>query len=190
MVLEVSAPPIKGRVIWITGLPGSGKTTLAKAIIDLYEKSNLKYVSLDGDELRNVLIEPNFVVDSYSKDNRLKLARIYSRFCKYLSDQGLDVIISTVSLFKEIHKWNRFNIERYLEIFIDAPNTLLLKRDQKGLYSGFSRESISDVMSLDIEVDFPVNPDKVILASDNLEVQKVAQEIFKLKVRSLLIHED
>jgi len=100
----------EGTVYWITGLSGAGKTSIAKK---LYKKiiNNFKNtVLLDGDTLREVLnLESNF-----EKNHRIKVAKLYSRLCKMLVSQNINVIISTISMFNEVRVWNRQNIKKFI----------------------------------------------------------------------------
>lgn len=106
-------------------------------------------VRLDGDELRTV-----FTSFAYTKKERLELGFKYSKLCKLLTEQGCDVVIGVIGLFKELHSWNRQNIANYIEIFIDTPLAELKKRDSKGIYSGTNM----NVAGVDLKVDLPSSP--------------------------------
>lgn len=156
-------------IFWITGLSGSGKTTLGKA---LYERLNLQYkniVFLDGDILRNQIYSKDTIKNSHSRESRLSLAKRYVRLCKLLYDQNLIVIISTISLFKEIQKTNRELFSNYCEIFLDIDLKTLKKRDPKNLYKKFSMGKIQNITGLDLEADFPDNPEFTFNSSDSLK---------------------
>ena len=84
----------KGVVFWITGLPGSGKTTIAKKIKKQIEKNFGKTVLFSGDDLRKIL-----KLKDYNKKKRYEYARIYSNLVKQISNQNINVIIATVALF-------------------------------------------------------------------------------------------
>jgi len=135
---------------WITGLSGTGKTTLSRFLVENLRSSGRQVIHLDGDELRTV-----FASFAYTKKERLELGFKYSRLCKLLTDQGCDVVIGVIGLFKELHSWNRHNIANYIEIFIDTPLAELKTRDSKGLYSGAKL----NVAGLDLKVDLPTSPD-------------------------------
>ena len=64
-----------------------------------------------------------------------------------------------MSLFHEIHSWNRENIENYVEVFLDVPLFELEERDPKGLYAKFKKGEIKNIVGLDIKAEFPKNPD-------------------------------
>ena len=116
-------------MIWITGLANSGKTTLAKSIEKELRKKFDNIVHLDGDEIRKV-----FNDNSYTSSSRKKLAYCYSKLCKVLSDQGLTVIMSTISMFDEVREWNRKNNKKYFEVYIKSTIKERLERDDKKIY--------------------------------------------------------
>ena len=114
----------EGKLIWITGLSGSGKTTIAKNLYRILKKNNKNHVHLDGDKLRYVLAQ----YSSYDKKSREQLAETYARLCKTLTHQGINVIISTISMFHGVHAYNRDNNNNYYEIFLDVDKEILLER--------------------------------------------------------------
>ena len=146
----------KGVVVWVTGLSGAGKTTISRQLAEKLRMNGRDCVLLDGDELRK-MVQGN--ESGYDRSSRLENARRYSRLAKVLADQGVTVIMATISLFKEIHHWNRNNFPQYIEIFIDVPLTVLRERDHKGLYSGSEKGVVFNVVGLDLEYDRPRLPD-------------------------------
>ena len=139
-----------GNCFWLTGLSGTGKTTLSTYLAEYLRTKERNVVRLDGDELRTI-----FASFTYTKNERIELGLKYSRLCKLLTDQGCDVVIGVIGLFKELHSWNRQNIANYIEIFIDTPLAELKRRDSRGLYSG----KRSNVAGVDLNVDIPIEPD-------------------------------
>lgn len=140
-----------GRVIWLTGLSGSGKTTLATALQAKLPDSIL----LDGDSLREVLAN---VQGGYDRESRKKLAFTYARLAGLLACQGFTVIVATISLFHELHAWNRENLPNYLEVFLDVPLKVRQARDPKGLYAGEKKGAIRDMAGSAGEAEFPLKP--------------------------------
>ena len=101
------------RTIWITGLSGAGKSTLGIEVVKLLRSNGEPVVYLDGDQLREVFSAVNLTEKNHSREGRLSLAMQYSRLCDVISKQGLTVVIATISMFKEIHDWNRKNLSNY-----------------------------------------------------------------------------
>jgi adenylylsulfate kinase len=146
-------------VIWVTGLSGSGKTTFANKLNNHLRLNSFRTVLLDGDELRTILNVSN---SHFSRNERIELGFIYSRFCKYLAQQGYVVIIATIALYQEIQDWNRKNMPSYIEILMNISQKELEKRDSKNLYSKFGAGNINQVSGLDIAIDWPSAPDYTI----------------------------
>ena len=160
----------QGRVIWLTGLSGAGKTTLAKALQQALPGALL----LDGDALRSVLSASQTGVD---RESRLALALTYARLCRLLADQGATVIIATISLFHAVHAWNRENIHNYLEIFLDVPEDIRRQRDPKGLYATQPQNGKPSMAGLDVAVEFPLQPD--IRITHHVSVQDACSRIME-----------
>ena len=112
-------------VIWITGLSGSGKTTIGKIVYENIKQKIVNTVFLDGDIIRKAL-DNNY---GYSLEDRFKGAKQVSGLCKMLHNEGINVVCSTMSLFKEIQKLNRKEINDYIEVFLDVDIEILKERD-------------------------------------------------------------
>ena len=148
-----------GKVIWITGLSGAGKSTLAKGLSNKLKLFGENVISLDGDELRNILPKTKNRTEQFSVNNRLQLAMTYSRLCKALADQGFTLIISTISMFNEVYLWNSRNLPNYFLIYLDVPLHEREKRDSKDIYKNFRQGKIANVTGLDQSFDEPINAD-------------------------------
>jgi len=147
------------RVIWITGLSGSGKTTLGIKICNALKDKGRAVVYLDGDQLREVFGLDIYTKNKYNKDSRFLLAMKYAHLCRVLAEQNITVVISTISMFSEVYKWNRQNLPNYFEIYLKVPITELRNRDPKGIYHSYYSGKLRHVFGLDIEVDEPKSPD-------------------------------
>lgn len=152
---------MKIQVVWITGLSGAGKTMLAKQIRQELVAAGESVVLLDGDILRQIFGAALPASNNYNREDRLALALLYARLVKSLTDQGLSVVIATISMFHEVYQWNRANLNGYLEVYLKVPIEELRKRDSKELYKKFEQGKITDVAGLDVSVDEPPSPDIV-----------------------------
>ena len=165
-------------LIWITGLSGAGKTTLAKEVVlQLRKSGSQNIIFLDGDQLRNVyedLVDKNY---SYDKQSRISLALSYAKLCQSLVSQGFTVVIATISLYNTVHTWNRKNQTGYFEIYLKVPLSELVKRDPKGIYKKFYSGSLRNLAGLDLEIDEPKAPDLVLDYDPNVSVLKMARQI-------------
>ncbi|MDD3138665.1 MAG: adenylyl-sulfate kinase [Lachnospiraceae bacterium] len=171
---------MKGKVYWITGLSGAGKTTIGNALYYDLKKKMDNLVLLDGDILKKLLGKDL----KYSEEERLERARRYSDLCKVLSDQGINIIICTIAMFEEIRKWNRANIDNYIEIFLKVDMNILMKRDRKGLYSTYKSSGNAQLVGVDQKVEFPQNPDLIINNNGELSIKECIGLIKNLEVKS------
>ena len=153
---------MSSKVIWITGLSGAGKTTLAKELILRLEKTGVKPILLDGDVLRDILKSPNQEIDGHSRDARIELALKYAKLCKGLSSQGFTVVIATISMFTQVYAWNRLNLPDYFEVYLKVPLEELRRRDPKCIYERYDNGNLKNVSGLDLAVDEPYNPNLIL----------------------------
>ena len=160
-------------VLWITGLSGAGKTTIAKLLVKKIVKNNL--IHLDGDKLREILSINN--KNTFSNQDRIKIGFIYSKLAKYLYDQGNIVIVSVMALNSKTFNWNKKNIKNYFEVFIDVPIAELVKRDPKGIYKKYKKGLIKNVAGLDLKFDKPTKPNLKIIWKPKLKPEEIANQI-------------
>lgn len=147
-----------GKLLWITGLSGAGKTTIGTEVYNIFKNKYLNTVFIDGDVIREILGNDL----GHTIEDRKKNAIRISKMCEFLTNQNINVVCATMSLFKEIHDLNRKNIKYYYEIFIDVNIDELVKRDSKGLYAKALRGEIKNVIGIDLHFDKPENPFMII----------------------------
>jgi len=152
-------------VVWIIGLSGAGKTTLANEVVAQVRRVQRNVVLIDGDMVREV-----FGNDlGHTMNDRLTNARRICQLGKLLDDQGIHVVCAILSLFPETREWNRKNLKDYYEVFIDTPLPDLVQRDSKGIYRRFNSGEIRDVAGMDIEFPRPDNADLIISNTNSRE---------------------
>jgi adenylylsulfate kinase-like enzyme/phosphohistidine swiveling domain-containing protein len=147
-----------GRVFWITGLSGAGKTTVGTELWQRLRAAGRPALFLDGDALRTVIAEEL----GHSIANRRQAAMRNARLCRLLASQGEDVVCATISLFHEVQRWNRANIPGYCEIYLQVPLEELRRRDRKGIYAAAARTTSPNVVGLDLPAEVPEAPDLVL----------------------------
>ncbi|MFF2546248.1 adenylyl-sulfate kinase [Kitasatospora sp. NPDC058063] len=160
-----------GRVVWLTGLSGAGKTTVATRLAELLTAEGTRPVLLDGDRIRAALPAPT----GYSAAERRALAASYGRFALDFAHQGHLVLCATISLFHDVQQWNRSHLPGYLEVLLRVPEEELAARNSKGLYSPAGRAV--QVTGVDLAAEFPTAPDLVIDNSAGTTVDSAAERI-------------
>ena len=116
----------KGILFWITGLSGSGKTTIAKKIKPEIAKFYGPTILISGDNLRTI-----FKLKKYSKNERVKNGLKFSKLCQLITNQKINVIFAVVGLFDKLRQKNRQNIQNYVEIYIKANLPNIIKIGKK-----------------------------------------------------------
>ncbi|MFI8598280.1 adenylyl-sulfate kinase [Rothia koreensis] len=162
-----------GTVVWITGLSGAGKTTVTRHLRHLLMDSGNRPVVLDGDAVRAAVSESG----GYDPESRKSRGMTYARLAKELSSQGHTVLVATISLFHDIHHWNRENIDKYIEVLLDVPLPELRRRDRKGLYSAVDTH---EVVGIGQDAQMPLSSDLVIDNYSTTPPDVAAQKVFQL----------
>ena len=145
----------KGTVYFFTGLSGAGKTTIGGLFYRRIKAKRNDIVMIDGDQLRRLSINKK---SDYSTEKRKQGAFYNFEMCKMLADQGIDVVLCSISMYKDCRAWARRYIDNYREIYIKASRETLYRRDQKGLYSS----GMKNVVGVDLPYEEPEHPDIVI----------------------------
>ena len=145
-------------VVWLTGLSGAGKTTIAEAIVSLVKPHLPALVFIDGDVIRD-LFGSGLGYDEEAR--KLQISRI-QRLALFLSRQNILVLVAALYSNPELMHWNRINLPGYFEIYVDTPLTIVQERDTKGLYSRARAGKVTNVVGMDVPWHAPQNPDMVV----------------------------
>jgi adenylylsulfate kinase len=135
---------------------------------------------LDGDELREVFGAAAVNEANHGREGRLALAMQYAHLCRILAAQGLTVVIATISLFREVHEWNRAHLPGYFEVYLKVPLEELRRRDPKGIYRRFDAGEIKNVAGLDLPVDEPQTPDWVVEFDPHRSIEVTVNELMRV----------
>jgi glutamine kinase len=167
---EKAAP---GRVFWITGLSGAGKTTVGRELWSRLRAAGRPVTFLDGDVLRGVIGEDL----GHSLADRRRSAMRNARLCRMLAGQGADIVCATISLFHDVQRWNREKIPGYHEIYLRVPIDELRRRDCKGIYAAAQRGEAKDIVGLDLPAEPPQAPDLILDNYGALDVDTAVDRI-------------
>lgn len=145
------------QVIWLTGLSGAGKTTLAKAIEKEIQSKGYFTKSFDGDIIRQGLNNDL----GFSLEDRLENIRRIAELTKIFLDSGIIVIISFITPTIQMRQLARSitGENRFIEVFVNAPLEVCEQRDVKGLYAKARRGEIKNFTGIDSVYEAPLNPD-------------------------------
>jgi adenylylsulfate kinase len=161
----------KKYIFWITGLSGSGKTTIGKAILPQIKKKFGHTIMINGDNIREIY---NF--KKFDKTSRLKLAKNNFDLCFFLLNQGFNVIFTTVSLMHELQNYNRkIGKSKYIEIYIESDIKKIIKKKSKIFY----KKKTNNVVGLNIKPEFPKKPDIKIENKFNMPIKKIKEILLK-----------
>ena len=144
-------------IVWITGLSGSGKSTIANALNNLlYQKKYISYV-LDADNLRSGLNSDL----GFSLDDRNENIRRVSELCRFFIESGLITIVPIISpLQKHRSEIKRFiGNKKFFEVYLSTSLDECIKRDTKGLYKKALNNEIDNFTGISSPYEIPVNPD-------------------------------
>lgn len=173
-----------GTAIWLTGLSGSGKSTIARsAEARLHRDGRLVYV-LDGDNVRHGLNRDLGFSDTDRQENIRRIGEVASLFV----DAGIVVLAAFISPFRADRDRVRTIVPtgRFIEVFVDSPLETCEARDPKGLYRRARRGEVADFTGISSAYEPPEHPDIVLPAATRTVDQCVEMLIVELAARGVL----
>jgi len=162
----------KGFTLWFTGLPSSGKSTIADAVAQELKKSNLQVERLDGDAFRKTFSSDlSFSAEDIKKNNE----RVIS-VSKSLTEKGMAVLVSLISPYRQSRENARKEIGDFVEVYVKCPLEECKKRDPKGNYKKALAGEIPNFIGISSPYEEPESPE-VIIETDKEDVAQCAQKI-------------
>ena len=167
----------KGILFWITGLSGSGKSSIAKTIKPKIVKKYGPTIIFNGDDLRKIL---NF--NDYSLKGRLANGYKFSKLFKFITNQNINVIFAGVGMFHKLRAYNRKNIKNYVEIYIKTELNQILSTRKKKIY----KNKKNKIVGRDLRAELPKKPDIILKNNFKKKIsflsKKLFNEIKKIKI--------
>ncbi|MFC1803161.1 adenylyl-sulfate kinase [Thermoproteota archaeon] len=166
---------MKGVTVWFTGLPCSGKTTIADKLTPILREKGKKVERLDGDIVRQGLTRDL----GFSKEDRdMNIERV-TFVAKLLSRNGVIVLATFVSPYIERRQKTREEIGKYIEVYVKASVEECIKRDVKGMYKKALAGEIKNFTGVDDPYEEPLIPE-IIVDTDNETVDESVEKVLKL----------
>ena len=158
----------KGILFWVTGLSGSGKSSIAKKIWPQITKTYGPTVMFNGDDMRTI-----FKLKKYDKKSRLENAINFSKFSEFITNQGINIIFANIGMFHKVRERNRSKIKNYIEIYIQANLEKIIKKEKKKIY----KINKTNIVGKDIIPELPKTPNIKIKNNFKKDVNKLADEV-------------
>ena len=150
----------KGKVIWFTGLSGSGKSTIANELEKALHAQGKRTYILDGDNIRQGLNKDLGLTDADRVENIRRVAEV----AKLMMDAGLIVMTAFISPFRAKREIARelIGADNFVEVFVDTPLDVCEQRDPKGLYKKARSGQLPNMTGINSPYELPLNPDYVL----------------------------
>jgi len=166
----MTQPPACG--IWVTGLPASGKSTIVAALRPQLEVLGLTVDVLESDEVRRLLTPQA----TYSSEERDLFYRALAFTGQRLVAHGVTVVFDATASRQAYRDWARAMIPRFIEVAVECPLALCMKRDRKGTYQKGLRGQSTTVPGLQSSYESPANPE-LRIDTTKLSPQEAAKQI-------------
>ena len=166
-----------GILFWITGLSGSGKTTIARRIKKQISDAYGPTLLISGDDIRKI-----FKLNKYSYKDRVEISKMYTKFARFITCQNINLIFAAVGMMHSLRNSLKKNIDNYVEIYIKADVNKIIDLKKKKLYH---KKNPGKIVGISIKPEFPKNPDILIENNFKKSTDDMAKILFKT-VRNLI----
>lgn len=163
---------MKGVTVWFTGLPCSGKTTIADKVAEALKAKGHKVERLDGDTVRKGLTSDL----GFSREDRDENIKRVTFVANLLTRNGVKVLATFVSPYRERRKKTRMEIGDFIEVYVRCSLDECMKRDVKGMYKKALAGEIKDFTGVDDPYEEPENPE-LVLDTDILSIEECVNKV-------------
>lgn len=164
----------KGFTGWFTGLPCCGKTTIADRVAEVLIEKGYKVERLDGDIVRKGLTS-DLGFSKYDRNENIKRVTFVA---KLLTRNGVIVLATFVSPYRERRNKTREEIEDFVEVYVRCPVETCMNRDVKGMYKKALAGKIKDFTGVDDPYEEPEKPE-LIIDSDKVTIDESIEKVLK-----------
>ena len=158
-----------GSVVWFTGLPCSGKSTLSRLLQESLSGQGVASELFDGDIVRQFLAKGL----GFSKEDRMENVRRIAYVADLLARHGILSIVAAISPYQESRNEIRKEVKSYIEIFVDCPLEVCESRDVKGMYKKARAGEIQHFTGVSDPYEMPTNPDLILKTSEESQTDSL-----------------
>ena len=169
--------PTEGFVVWFTGLPSAGKSTLARLLEKELHRRACRVEVLDGDEVRLRLTEGL----GFSKEDRNENIRRISFVARLLAQHGVIAITATISPYRAAREEARREIERFVEVYVQCGLPTCVQRDVKGLYRRALTGEITHFTGISDPYEEPLDPEVTVQTEGETAEESLAKIMARLE---------
>jgi len=167
----------RGFTIWFTGLPCSGKSTIADTVAEELRKGMPNVERLDADIIRKHLWREL----GYSKEDRDENIRRATYLAQLLTKNGVAVVTSFISPYLELREYARQEIGDFVEVYVKCPVEVCMQRDTRGMYKKALAGDIQNFTGVSDPYEEPLHPEVLIESDKEPLAQSVGRVMAKLK---------
>ena len=168
-----------GFTVWLTGLPCSGKSTLAHHLQRTLDEIGFAVEIIDGDEVRKNLTKGL----GFSKEDREENIKRITYVAKLLTNVGAVAIVAAISPYRDSRQHAREQIGKFVEVYVDCPLQVCMERDVKGLYAKAKRGEISNFTGISDPYEAP-NKAEIIVNTDkdlpHVNIERILDQLVRL----------
>jgi len=164
----------RGFTLWFTGLPCSGKSVVADGVAEILRGRGLRVERLDGDIVRQDLTRDL----GFSREDRNENIRRVTFVAKLLTRNGVAVLTSFISPYREIRARSRREIGNFIEVYAKCPLEVCIRRDVKGMYQKAIRGEIKEFTGVSDPYEEPENPE-ILLETDKETLEESVQKVLR-----------